>query len=109
MTGSGADTARFGALADDTRRAILALLSERGEASVSEITARLDHVGRTAISTHLRVLREAGLVHERKQGKYRHYSVRPEPVAEVVNFLSTLYKRALPWDAANRQSTMERN
>jgi DNA-binding transcriptional ArsR family regulator len=82
----------FEALADPTRRSILRVLAERGECPVADITAEIKHVGRTSVSSHLRVLRSARLVNERRQGRYRMYSVDPDSVHEVVKFLSALYQ-----------------
>ncbi len=71
----------FHAIADPTRRDILDTL-RRGERSAGEIAARYT-VSRPAISKHLRVLREAGLVNERRESRLRLYSLRPEPLHEV--------------------------
>ncbi len=96
MSGSrDAESSTFGALADTSRRALLRLLSEHGELTASELAAAFDTIGRTAVSTHLRVLREAGLVCERRAGRYRYYSLRAQPVADVVSFLSGLYQGPL--------------
>ncbi|MEA2278886.1 MAG: ArsR family transcriptional regulator, arsenate/arsenite/antimonite-responsive transcriptional [Solirubrobacteraceae bacterium] len=81
----------FEALADPTRRSILRVLADRGECPVAEITAEITHVGRTSVSSHLRVLRSARLVNERREGRYRMYSVDPDSVHEVVKFLTALY------------------
>lgn len=69
---------RYRLLADPTRRRILRLLAG-GERTVSEIVARFD-VTQPAISKHLRALREAGLVHERRDGKYRRYRLDDQAV-----------------------------
>lgn len=71
----------FRAIADPTRRAILDLLRQEPR-TVRAIAAGFD-MSRPAISQHLRVLREASLVHERREGRCRFYSVRPEPLAAV--------------------------
>jgi ArsR family transcriptional regulator, arsenate/arsenite/antimonite-responsive transcriptional repressor len=85
----------YEALADTTRRQILDVLSGQGECKASDIAAAVDHVGRTTISSHLRVLRMAGLVNERREGRYRLYSLDPGPAQEVVEFLTKLYSSAL--------------
>jgi DNA-binding transcriptional ArsR family regulator len=85
----------FDALADSTRRTILRVLADRGECHVSELAAEVNHVGRTAVSSHLRILRSAGLVTERRDGRYRLYSVDHGAVHEVVQFLSELYRAPL--------------
>ncbi|HEY0933904.1 MAG TPA: metalloregulator ArsR/SmtB family transcription factor [Trebonia sp.] len=61
----------FDALSDPTRRAILDFLARSGEVTAGTIADAVDEVGRTAVSSHLRVLRTAGLVEERKQGRFR--------------------------------------
>ncbi|ABM10817.1 ArsR/SmtB family transcription factor [Paenarthrobacter aurescens] len=89
----------FDALADPTRRAILELLAERDELPVGEIATNLGHVGRTAISSHLRILRMSGLVAERRDGRYRYVSLEPDgPVRDAVTFLQALLRSALPAD-----------
>jgi len=84
------ESATFGALADPSRRAVLRLLSEHAELTASEIAAAFHHIGRTAVSTHLRILRQAGLVQERRQGRFRLYSLRTRSVEDAVNVLSRL-------------------
>jgi DNA-binding transcriptional ArsR family regulator len=71
----------LGALADPTRRQIVALLA-RGELSAGDLAARFP-VSRPAISRHLRVLREAGLVHDRTDGRRRLYVLDPRPLREL--------------------------
>lgn len=65
----------FDALADPVRREILRVLAEQDEMSAGDLAARVSSVGRTAVSSHLRVLRSAGLVTERREGRFRYYSV----------------------------------
>ncbi len=78
-------SAVFSAIADPTRRDILDLLRE-GERSAGEVAARYS-VSRPAISRHLRVLREAGLVNERRDSRLRLYSLAPEPLRQVERWL----------------------
>jgi DNA-binding transcriptional ArsR family regulator len=85
----------YEALADTTRRQILDVLAGQGECRASDIASAVDHVGRTTISAHLRVLRMAGLVNERREGRYRLYSLDPGPAQEVVEYLTKLYSAAL--------------
>ena len=59
----------------------------RGPATVGELAA-LQPIARPGVSRHLRVLREAGLVEARQQAQRRVYSLRPEPLAEVDEWLS---------------------
>jgi DNA-binding transcriptional ArsR family regulator len=66
----------FAALGDDTRRRILESLSER-ERSVTELVPMFG-ISQPAVSQHLRVLREAGLVDVRAEAQRRYYRARPE-------------------------------
>ena len=74
------------ALADPTRRRIVELLAE-GERSAGEIASRFD-VSRPAVSRHLRVLREHGLVRAREDAQRRLYSLEPQPLAELDEWLA---------------------
>ena len=74
------------ALADPTRRELLRLLSG-GERSAGELAGPFA-VSRPAISRHLRVLREAGLVHARTEGKRRLYALDPRPLRELDDWLA---------------------
>jgi DNA-binding transcriptional ArsR family regulator len=78
------------ALADPTRRRIVELLAE-GERSAGEIAAEFE-TSRPGVSRHLRVLREHGLVHAREQGRRRLYSLDPQPLAELDEWLAR-YRR----------------
>lgn len=75
----------FRALADPTRRAILDIL-RGGQRPVSDI-ARAFPVSRPAVSKHLRLLRQATLVRERRAGRNRYYRLNPEPLADVDRWL----------------------
>ncbi len=75
----------YAAISDPTRRAILDALREC-ERSAGDI-AQLFPVSRPAISRHLRVLREAGLVRERRQAQSRFYSLDPSPLRELDRWL----------------------
>ena len=85
----------FSALADPTRRAILSLIGEHEELTAGEIAGHFDSLGRTAVSSHLRILRLAGLVAERRDGRFRHYSVTSTPADAVVAFLTSVYQNSL--------------
>src|SRR5258708_33375127 len=74
------------ALADASRRTTLETLT-RGPATAGELAARLP-ISRPGVSRHLRVLREAGLVEVRQEAQRRIYGLRPEPLAEVDQWLS---------------------
>lgn len=76
------------ALADVTRRAVFELLCEAPHA-VSELAVKLP-VSRSAVSQHLKVLKDSGLVQERRAGKQRIYSARPEAMRHVAEYATTL-------------------
>jgi DNA-binding transcriptional ArsR family regulator len=78
----------FEAVAQPRRREILRLLGG-GEMSAGEVASRFD-VTQPAISQHLKVLREAGLVSERRDGTRRLYSVRAEGLTDLHSFLAEL-------------------
>lgn len=81
------------AIAEPRRRAILRLVWSR-ELPAGEIASHFK-VTRPAISQHLRVLREAGLVSERRHGTRRLYRARPEAIAEVRRFLEAFWDQSL--------------
>ena len=83
----------FDAIAQPTRRQILRLLAG-GELSAGSVASRFA-LTQPAISQHLKVLREAGLVHERRDGARRLYSVREEGLADVQDFLATFFDERL--------------
>ncbi|MEV4110637.1 metalloregulator ArsR/SmtB family transcription factor [Nonomuraea sp. NPDC049695] len=99
----------FEALADSTRRQILGLLAERGECTASEISDAITHVGRTTVSSHLRVLRMANLVAERRDGRFRYYSLARRPAQDMVDFLQRLYQGSLAdlRDSAEHQASAD--
>ncbi len=75
----------FGALADPTRRAILdALRVENGVSlTAGELAAQFPHLSRPAVSKHLAVLRDAGLVAVEERGREWHYTLDPRPLAAI--------------------------
>jgi DNA-binding transcriptional ArsR family regulator len=73
------------AVADENRRTLLATLAN-GPATAGELAALLP-IARPGVSRHLRVLREAGLVEVRQDSQRRIYSLRPEPLAEIDEWL----------------------
>ena len=75
----------FRALADPTRRAIFERLARR-EMSVSDLRAGFS-VSQPAISQHLAALRGAGLVTERREGRFAYYRVDPKGLAPLVNWV----------------------
>lgn len=78
--------AALNALADPSRRTMLERLSG-GSSTAGELAALLP-IARPGVSRHLRVLREAGLVEVRHEAQRRVYSLRPEPLAEIDEWLS---------------------
>jgi DNA-binding transcriptional ArsR family regulator len=76
----------FAAVSEPARRQILELLRER-ERPVGELVEHL-RLSQPGVSKHLRVLREAGLVRVRPDGKRRWYGLRPEPLAELDAWLA---------------------
>jgi DNA-binding transcriptional ArsR family regulator len=78
------------ALADPTRRRIVEILSE-GERSAGELASHFE-TSRPGVSRHLRVLREQGLVHAREDGRRRLYSLDPQPLIDLDEWLAR-YRR----------------
>src|SRR3954466_10248212 len=81
------------AIAAPRRRQILSLI-RAGELSAGEIAAQFD-VTRPAVSQHLNVLKEAGLVSERRNGTKRLYRARPEGLAPLKEFLEEFWDERL--------------
>jgi DNA-binding transcriptional ArsR family regulator len=77
----------FTALADPTRWAIFERLSRDGEQTVRVLT---DHSGvsQPAVSKHLGILKLAGLVRDRRDGRQTHYSAQPEALAPLIDWMS---------------------
>lgn len=82
----------FTALADPTRRAMLDLLAD-GERPAGDVVAAFPALTQPAISRHLRVLREVGLVDVRAQAQRRIYTLRGDRLAEVDAWLQRYRKR----------------
>ncbi|MFZ1880897.1 MAG: metalloregulator ArsR/SmtB family transcription factor [Gaiellaceae bacterium] len=81
------------ALGDPTRRAVFERL-QAGPRSVGDVAAGLP-VSRPAVSQHLRVLREAGLVAERREGTKRIYELSPSGLAELRAYFEQFWSQAL--------------
>jgi DNA-binding transcriptional ArsR family regulator len=77
------------ALADDSRRQVLMLLKNK-ERTPSEIATHFDFT-LPALSTHLKVLRDAGLVNERRKGQNRYYSVNRDRMSEMMRFFDQFW------------------
>lgn len=104
----------FQALAEPRRRAVLALVANQ-ERTAGEIAAAFD-VTRQAISQHLRILLEAGLIRERRDGTRRWYRARPEGFEEVRAYVDGMWpdalgrlKRAAEREHASGRRRAERN
>lgn len=82
------------AIAEPRRRNILSLVRER-ELSSGEIATHFRDVSRPAISQHLKVLLEAGLLTMRREGTRRLYKARPEGLAELRGFLEEFWETSL--------------
>jgi DNA-binding transcriptional ArsR family regulator len=79
--------ALFTALADPTRRAIYERLSRHGEQTVRVLTDQAG-VSQPAVSKHLAVLKQAGLVRDRPDGRQTHYSARPQALKPLVDWMT---------------------
>ena len=77
----------YSAVADPTRRRLLRMLADDGELPLHELTARFP-MGRTAVAKHLAVLREAGLVTDRKVGRETRYRLNAAPLREMGEWVS---------------------
>ncbi len=93
----GADPATtFAALGDRTRLALVAKLASGAALSIAMLSADAG-ITRQAVTKHLRVLEEAGLVGSEKSGRESRYALRPDRVAEMRDYLATV---AAEWDGA---------
>lgn len=86
MTSSAKKYDVFQAIADPTRRAILKLLAGK-ELPITEIAGSFS-MTRTAVSKHLLILEEAGLVTSRKAGREKRFTLQAEPLSELDQWLS---------------------
>ena len=77
----------FSTLADPTRRALFERLSREGELTVRVLTEH-SGVSQPAVSKHLGVLKHAGLVRDRRDGRQTHYSARPQGLAPLIDWMS---------------------
>ncbi|MCG5442772.1 metalloregulator ArsR/SmtB family transcription factor [Micromonospora sp. NIE79] len=95
MSGSDQLSAVFSALADPTRRAILAELADR-DATVTELTAPLP-ISMPAVSRHLKALERAGLISRTRSGKLRMSRIEAAPLREAAEWIER-YRRL--WDTS---------
>jgi DNA-binding transcriptional ArsR family regulator len=84
----------FGALSDPTRRQLLSLLDDRGEASATELARDLP-VSRQAVVKHLGALAGAGLVASRRKGREVLFRPTPEPMSDAMAWMTTV---GAQWD-----------
>src|SRR4051794_16994762 len=93
MANQSTSTEGFVALADPTRRRIFERLAS-GPLAVGELARGFD-VSRPAVSQHLKVLKDAGLVQDRQEGQRRIYQVNPAGVQAMRSYLDRFWNRAL--------------
>ena len=79
----------FKTLADPTRRALFERLCREGERTVGALTARAG-ISQPAVSKHLRVLKQAGLVRDRHEGRQTHYSAQFRALAPLIDWTSRM-------------------
>jgi len=77
----------FRTLADPTRRAVFERLADEGELSVGDLVSSAG-VSQPAVSQHLAVLRQAGLVTERREGRYVRYAAAPEGLRPIMDWMA---------------------
>jgi DNA-binding transcriptional ArsR family regulator len=77
----------FDAIADPTRRRLIALLAEAQELPLHELTSQFS-MGRTAVSKHLTILKEAGLVLDRKVGRETRFRLNAAPLREIQDWVA---------------------
>ena len=75
----------FKSLSDPTRRALFERLCRDGEQTVAALTAQAG-ISQPAVSKHLAVLKESGLVRDRHQGRQTHYSPQPDALAPLIDW-----------------------
>jgi DNA-binding transcriptional ArsR family regulator len=73
-------------LADPTRRAVFERIARKGEVAATDLVKGAK-VSQPAVSQHLRALRDAGLVTERREGRHIHYRVAPKGLAPLIDWL----------------------
>jgi ArsR family transcriptional regulator len=82
----------FHALSDETRLALLERLTG-GEQCVCELTEAMK-AGQSRLSFHLKVLKEAGLIRDRREGRWMYYSLNPDAIEELEDLVMTLKRAA---------------
>jgi DNA-binding transcriptional ArsR family regulator len=84
----------FAALSDPTRRAVLELIGDRGDATASELARELP-VSRQAVQKHLSSLAAAGLVADRRAGREVRYRLTPAPMSDAMSWMTSV---GAQWD-----------
>jgi DNA-binding transcriptional ArsR family regulator len=84
----------YAAIADPTRRTILLLLAKGGEKNVSELQEPFS-ISQPAVSKHLRILRDAGLVRSRQEGRRMFYAIEARKLQQVYDWVAQFEKY---WD-----------
>jgi DNA-binding transcriptional ArsR family regulator len=102
MASVAARDAVFDALSDPTRRRVLSLIGERGEATASALARDLP-VSRQAVHKHLATLGAAGLVASRRDGREVLYRLTPAPMSDAVSWIASVGGQ---WDT--RLATLQR-
>ncbi len=77
----------FGALADPTRRSLLAAIAHQPSVTATELAAELP-ITRQAVLKHLSALADAGLLDRERSGREVHYRVTPEPLSDAVSWMA---------------------
>lgn len=97
----------FAALGDETRLSLVTLLSDGAERRITELTAPTS-ISRQAVTKHLKVLEQAGLVAKQRVGRETRYRLKPEPLSDAQSYLATI---SAQWDRAltRLQALVEEN
>ncbi|NOT21225.1 MAG: winged helix-turn-helix transcriptional regulator [Nitrospiraceae bacterium] len=90
----------FHALSDETRLALLERL-KGGERCVCELTDAMK-ASQSRLSFHLKVLKEAGFIQDRREGRWMYYSLNPDAIEELEELVDSLKKAAKPAVSADR-------
>src|SRR5690606_39684669 len=105
MPGTSVENKIFQALADPSRRAIFESLTH-GESAVKDLTARF-HVSQPAISQHLAVLKDAGLVRGRREGRFVYYRAEPRGLKPLIDWIAH-YRAFWPEHIARLEDLLDR-
>lgn len=95
----------FVAIADPTRRKLIRLLADTEELPLYKLTSQFE-MGRTAVSKHLAILKEAGLVVNRKVGRETRYRINPAPLREIKDWIA-YYEKFWDEKVSNLKALLE--